>query len=263
MLLQRQGQGSNVQDVVVFQIAGLLGLVGMGLTWTGVLARYMGFYDLSLVWNHVLWGMALGALVAVLEFDSLFLPYYAAVIDGSDATRGPSLLWLAWWVSMHSAVVHLFLRRERVRRAGAHVTSGWAFGATMGGMHGVFLSAQYLNGAPVDGWVTRTAGTVAFALLLPRLEAVITAWQGHLMLHGRRLGAVIRAALWRMVMLTLVYYAFFEPLAWLAALAALGLIEPKVNGWVWSGLDKRAQRMYRRVRANAARERRTAEREQE
>ena len=252
-----------MQDVVVFQIAGLLGLLGMGLTWTGVLSRYMGFYDLSLVWNHVLWGMALGALVAVLEFDSLFLPYYDAVLEGTGAAQGPSIVLLAWWVSMHSAVVHLFLRRERERRVGGHVTSGWAFGATMGGMHGVFLSAQYLNGAPVDGWVARSVGTVAFALLLPRLEAVITSYQGHLMLHGRRLGAVFRAALWRMVMLTLVYYAFFEPLAWLGALAVLGIVEPKVDGWVWSGLDKRAQRMYRRARANAARERRTALREQE
>ncbi len=98
-----------MQDVVVFQIAGLLGLLGMGLTWTGVLSRYMGFYDLSLVWNHVLWGMALGALVAVLEFDSLFLPYYDAVLEGTGAAQGPSIVLLAWWVSMHSAVVHLFL----------------------------------------------------------------------------------------------------------------------------------------------------------
>ena len=36
---------------------GLVGLLGMGLAWRGVMTQYAGFYDLSLAWSHVLWGL--------------------------------------------------------------------------------------------------------------------------------------------------------------------------------------------------------------
>ena len=45
-----------MQEAVVFQIAALLALLGMGLAWRGVMTQYAGFYDLSLAWSHVLWG---------------------------------------------------------------------------------------------------------------------------------------------------------------------------------------------------------------
>ena len=69
-----------MQEAVVFQIAALLALLGMGLAWRGVMTQYAGFYDLSLAWSHVLWGFVLGAVVAALEFQTLFIPYYDVVI---------------------------------------------------------------------------------------------------------------------------------------------------------------------------------------
>ena len=60
-----------MQEAVVFQIAALLALLGMGLAWRGVMTQYAGFYDLSLAWSHVLWGCVLGAVVATLEFQTL------------------------------------------------------------------------------------------------------------------------------------------------------------------------------------------------
>ncbi len=263
MLHEQRVRGGSVQDAVVFQLAALMCLVGMALCWTGVLSRYAGFYDLTVVWNSVLWGIPLGALVAVLEFQSLFLPYFETVLGGQEAAQGPSLPVLLWWVFMHSAVVHLVLRRTSIRSTGGHVTAGWALGTAMGGMHGLFLSAQLL-GAPMTLHAAhRWLGALAFGLLMPRLEAVLTAWQGQLMLQGRRIGAVVRAAAWRMVMLTLAYFAFFQPLAWIAAIGVLGLTESRVDSWVWGGLDKRAQRVLRRIRATAARERRQAQTEEE
>ena len=76
-----------MQEAVVFQIAALLALLGMGLAWRGVMTQYAGFYDLTLAWSHVLWGCVLGALVASLEFQTLFIPYYELVIGGTDASH--------------------------------------------------------------------------------------------------------------------------------------------------------------------------------
>ena len=133
----------------------------------------------------------------------------------------------------------------------------------MGGMQGLFLSAQLLNATEAFTPSHRWLGAAAFGLLLPRLEATLTAWQGHLMLQGRRLGAVFRAAAWRMVLLTLAYFAFFQPLVWLAAVVILLSAEPRVGEWVWDGLSPQAKRALRRVRAERAREARTMEREEE
>jgi hypothetical protein len=252
-----------MQEAVVFQIAALLALLGMGLAWRGVMTQYAGFYDLTLAWSHVLWGCVLGALVASLEFQTLFIPYYELVIGGSDATQGPNLFVLLWFVAMHSAAAHLILRRTKVREASAQTTSGWALGAAMGGMQGLFLSAQLLNANTAFDASHRWLGAAAFGLLLPRLEATLTAWQGHLMLQGRRLGAVFRAAAWRMVLLTLAYFAFFQPLIWLVAVVVLLSAEPRVGGWVWDGLSPQAKRALRRVRAERARELRNREREEE
>ncbi|MGB2363176.1 MAG: hypothetical protein ACPH93_06520, partial [Candidatus Poseidoniaceae archaeon] len=179
-----------MQEALVFQIAALLALLGMGLAWRGVMTQYAGFYDLSLAWSHVLWGFVLGAVVAALEFQTLFIPYYDVVIGGAAASQGPNLLVLLWFVSMHSAAAHLILRRTKVREASAQTTSGWALGAAMGGMQGLFLSAQLLNAEGTFQGAHRWLGAAAFGLLLPRLEGTLTAWQGHLMLQGRRLGAV-------------------------------------------------------------------------
>ena len=66
-----------------------------------------------------------------------------------------------------------------------------------------------------------------------------------------------------MVLLTLAYYAFFQPLVWLAAMVILLSMEPRVSGWVWDGLSPQAKRALRRVRAERAREVRTREREEE
>lgn len=252
-----------MQEAVVFQIAALLALLGMGLAWRGVMTQYAGFYDLTLAWSHVLWGCVLGALVATLEFQTLFIPYYDVVIGGTAPSQGPNLFVLLWFVGMHSAAAHLILRRSKVREASAQTTSGWALGAAMGGMQGLFLSAQLLNATEAFTPSHRWLGAAAFGLLLPRLEATLTAWQGHLMLQGRRLGAVFRAAAWRMVLLTLAYFAFFQPLVWLAAVVILLSAEPRVGEWVWDGLSPQAKRALRRVRAERAREARTMEREEE
>ena len=252
-----------MQEAVVFQIAALLALLGMGLAWRGVMTQYAGFYDLSLAWSHVLWGFVLGAVVAALEFQTLFIPYYDVVVGGAPASQGPNLLVLLWFVSMHSAAAHLILRRTKVREASAQTTSGWALGAAMGGMQGLFLSAQLLNAEGTFDGAHRWLGAVAFGLLFPRLEGTLTAWQGHLMLQGRRVGAVVRAAVWRMVLLSLAYYAFFQPLIWMAAAVLLLSMEPRVSAWVWDGLSPQAKRALRRVRAERAREQRTREREEE
>ena len=38
-------------DLMLFQVASITALVGMGLGWRGVMTRYSGFYDLPTAWS--------------------------------------------------------------------------------------------------------------------------------------------------------------------------------------------------------------------
>ena len=62
-------------ELMLFQIASITALIGMGLGWRGVMTRYSGFYDLPTAWSMMFWGILLGGVYGSMGDCSLLLPY--------------------------------------------------------------------------------------------------------------------------------------------------------------------------------------------
>ena len=166
----------------------------MTLGWRGVMTKYSGFYDLPTAWNQVFWGILLGGAFASYADSSLFLPYYEANLSG-ERTAELNVLRLFLIPLIATIGMHFLLRRKRVRKGGSQSTSGWALGLAVGGMLSIVLITRKVQSGiagPVDVLTILLIGFFA-----PRIEAIITAYHGTLMLRGKRWGAIFRATFWR------------------------------------------------------------------
>ena len=65
---------------------------------------------------------------------------------------------------------------------------------------------------------------------------------------------MIRSFLWRTGLITTVYYAFFQPFAWVLLLPFLLIAERHSQDWVWAAVPKQARRRLRRIWADKKRE---------
>ena len=241
-----------VSELVLFQLSSFSALIGMTLAWRGVMTKFAGFYDLPTAWSQVFWGIMIGGLYAVSADGLLFQPYYETVLSEDSVYAGVNIVSLILVALFASISVHLLLRRERVRRGGSQPTSGWALGVAFGGMlamvmmfrmfefNGVFSLAGILNIALV-------------AFFTPRCEALISAWQGHLMLQGRRWGSVLRSMFWRSSMLVAIYFVVFQPIGWVFILPFILLSTSSAEHWIWESLPKDSRRRLRRLWAEQSR----------
>ena len=198
-------------------------------------------------------------MVAALEFQTLFIPYFE-VVGGAPASPRTSLLVLLG-LSRCTQPLHLILRRAKVREASAQTTSGWALGAAMGGMQGLFLSAHCST--------PRGPSTVRIGGLEPPPSAIVSASPGHLDRLARSFDAAGTTCRCRRSRRSVAHGApqprlrLLPAAIWLAAAVLLLSMDPRVSAWVWDGLSPQAKRALRRVRAERAREQRTREREEE
>tara|TARA_B100002051_G_C16590936_1_gene562799 strand:+ start:166 stop:978 length:813 start_codon:yes stop_codon:yes gene_type:complete len=240
-----------VNEFITFQIAAVCGLIGMTLGWRGVMTKYSGFYDLPTAWNQVFWGILLGGAFASYADTSLFLPYYEAWQTGE---RTPELNAIRLFLVPLIATIgmHFLLRRKRVRKGGSQATSGWALGLAVGGMLSIVLITRKVQSG-IDG-VADAATIVLIGFFAPRVEAVITAFHGTLMLRGKRWGAIFRATFWRAASLTMFYFAWFSPLAWVFIIPPILLAQDSAEKWVWDSVPKEGRRRWRRMQADKRRE---------
>ena len=144
--------------------------------------------------------------------------------------------------------MHFLLRRKRVRKGGSQSTSGWALGLAVGGMLSIVLITRKVQSGitgPVDVLTILLIGFFA-----PRVEAVITSYHGTLMLRGKRWGAIFRATFWRASSLTMLYFAWFSPLAWVFILPPILLVQESAEKWVWDSVPKEGRRRWRRMQAD-------------
>ena len=65
-------------DLILFQVASIVALVGMGLGWRGVMTRYSGFYDLTTAWSMMFWGILLGGFYGNLADSFILRPLISA-----------------------------------------------------------------------------------------------------------------------------------------------------------------------------------------
>ena len=239
-----------VSELALFQIAAVAALVGMALGWRGVMTRYAGFYDLPTAWNQIFWGIVIGGLFGSFSDRFLFSPYYTTIIEGK--TNNLALSNLVVLVLGLSIGIHLMLRRDRVRKSGSQPTSGWALGLAIGGMTSMYLMFRFMQLSEFSFFATMNI--ILLAIALPRTEALICCYHGYRMLHGERWKVVIRSFLWRTGLITTVYYAFFQPFAWIVLLPFLLIAERHSQDWVWAAVPKQARRRLRRIWADKKRE---------
>ena len=128
------------------QLASIAALIGMTFGWKGVMTKYSGFYDLPTAWSMMFWGLLLGGFYGNMTDGFLLVPY---LIEG-QITLSSLLICLGLAV-----IVHLILRRERVRRTGSQPTTGWALGLAVGGMIAMFQIYRMLS----VNWKTASPAT--------------------------------------------------------------------------------------------------------
>ena len=240
-----------VNQFLVFQIAAVCGLVGMTLGWRGVMTKYSGFYDLPTAWNQVFWGILLGGAYASYADNSLFIPYYeAAVLDSGNGEL--NIVQFILVPLLGTIGMHLLLRRQRVRKGGSQATSGWALGLAVGGMLAIVLIQRKLETDMDQAWDYITIVSLAF--FAPRVEGLITTFHGTLMLKGKRWGAIFRTTFWRILSLTMFYFAWFNPIAWIFIIPPVLLATENAEKWVWDSVPKEGKRRWRRMQADKVRE---------
>lgn len=231
-------------DLVLFQVSSLIALVGMSLGWRGIMTKYSGFYDLPTAWSMIFWGILLGGFYGKLADSFLLLPY----INNKGLTLSNLIICLALAV-----VVHLMLRRKKVRRTGSQPTTGWALGLSVGGMIGMFFIYRILQMYELE--IAVIASVLLVAVISPRAHALIFCHHGHGMLEGMRWRVVLRTFIWSSLLITGLYTAFFLPLVWVFIIPVMLLAEKQAPNWVWAAIPKPARRRLRRIWADASRNR--------
>jgi len=238
-------------DFLLFQLASASALVGMTLGWRGVMTRYSGFYDLPTAWSNVFWGILIGGFYGSLTHNFIVLPYIEQlVVDEQAAVVNPLNLLLVCVLA--SVAVHLLLRRDRVRKGSSQTTSGWALGLAIGGMLAMVLILVSLQSADFN--IRLGVTVLCLALFGPRCEALICSFQGHLMLQGRRWGAVLRGAFWRCAYVVMFAFALVNTSAWIFIIPATLVFNRYSESWIWESIPKEGKKRLRKIWARNARE---------
>lgn len=215
------------------------------------MTRYSGFYDLPTAWSNVFWGILIGGFYGSLTHNFIVLPYIEQlVVDEQAAVVNPLNLLLVCVLA--SVAVHLLLRRDRVRKGSSQTTSGWALGLAIGGMLAMVLILVSLQSAEFN--IRLGVTVLCLALFGPRCEALICSFQGHLMLQGRRWGAVLRGAFWRCAYVVMFAFALVNTSAWIFIIPATLVFNRYSESWIWESIPKEGKKRLRKIWARNARE---------
>lgn len=228
-------------DLILFQVASIVALVGMGLGWRGVMTKYAGFYDLTTAWSMMFWGILLGGFYGKLADEFILKPYYVGNFAFTNI-----ILFLALAVA-----VHLILRRTRVRRTGSQPTTGWALGLSVGGMVAMYSIYRVMETEVLTILSVLTIALIA--LISPHAHALVFCRHGYDMLQEKRWRATIKT----FVFLTLLHLSLIAAMTdiktWIFILPPLLLAEKSAHNWVWAAVPRPARRRLRRIWSDASR----------
>ena len=229
-------------ELILFQVASIVALVGMGLGWRGVMTRYSGFYDLPTAWSMMFWGILLGGFYGKLADEFILKPLISE--DGFPFTNFVVCLVL-------SIVVHLILRKKRVRRTGSQPTTGWALGLSVGGMIGMYTIYRVIE---LTGITFTSVATIALiAIISPRGHALIFCRHGYDMLLDKRWSSTLKTFFLSTLLLLGIYASIFDPKTWIFIIPPLLLAERSAQKWVWAAVPRPARRRLRRIWSDALR----------
>jgi hypothetical protein len=231
-----------VSELALFQIASITALVGMSLGWRGVMTKYSGFYDLPTAWSMIFWGILIGGFYGLWTDKLLLGPYLG---------RGQFSLSNLLICLIMAVVVHMMLKRKKVRSTGSQPTTGWALGLSVGGMVSMYLIYRLFEREELS--IILLATVLLVAIISPRAHALIFCLHGFNMLKDMRLRAVIRTFVWLVLLISALYTAVLNPLIWIFIIPVMIFAERAAQDWVWSAIPKPARRRLRRIWADASR----------
>ncbi len=245
--------GNMASDLLLFQISSVSALIGMTLGWRGVMTRYSGFYDLPTAWSNVLWGILLGGIYGSQIYTQIIIPNIEFEATNETVVNPLNLVLLCLIASI---IAHFILRRNRVRSGSSQTTSGWALGLAVGGMFAMVVIYAVLR---LSEFNLRLVITVALlAILGPRCEAIISSYQGNLMLMGRKWGAILRATMWRCAYVVMFAYVLSAPIGWIFIIPVMLISNRASESWIWNSVPKEGKKQLRKIWARQARERKMA-----
>ena len=150
-----------------------------------------------------------------------------------------------------AVIVHLILRRTRVRRTGSQPTTGWALGLSVGGLIGMYSIYRVLEVESLSVISIATIGLIA--LVSPRGYALIFCRHGYDMLQEKRWRAALKTFVFVMLLHLSLVAAMFDPRTWIFIIPPLILAERKAQDWVWAAVPRPARRRLRRIWSDASR----------
>ena len=214
------------------------------------MTRYSGFYDLPTAWSNVFWGILIGGFYGSFTHNFIVVPYLEMVTNDQAAVVNPINLLLLCLLA--SVAVHLLLRRDRVRKGSSQPTSGWALGLAMGGMLAMVFTLRILEMFEFNLKLVITI--LCMSIFGPRCEALISSFQGHLMLQGKRWGSVLRGTFWRCAYVVMFAFALVNLSAWLFIIPAALIFNRTSEAWIWESIPKEGKKRLRKIWARNARE---------
>lgn len=238
-------------ELLLFQVASVTALVGMTLGWRGVMTRYSGFYDLPTAWSNVFWGILLGGLYSSQVYNIIIVKDIERQLISGESSGFP-IVDLILLCLITSILAHFILRRNRVRSGSSQTTSGWALGLAIGGMFGmvtIFAVLRLLSGLNLIITVTM------LSIMSPRCEAIISSYQGQLMLMGRKWGAILRATMWRCAFVVMFASVITAPILWVFIVPIALIANKSSETWIWNSIPKEGKKQLRKIWARRARER--------
>ena len=155
-----------------------------------------------------------------------------------------------------SIISHFILRRKRVLSGSSQTTSGWALGLAIGGMFGMVVIYAVLRLSEFNLQLVLTV--TLLSILAPRCEAIISSYQGQMMLMGRKWGAILRATMWRCGYVVMFAYVLSAPIGWIFILPVMLIANRASEDWIWNAIPKEGKKQLRKIWARQARERKIA-----
>ena len=241
-------------DLLLFQISSVSALIGMTLGWRGVMTRYSGFYDLPTAWSNIFWGILLGGIYGSMIYTEIIIPTIEFEATGGGEIANPINLVLLCLIA--SIISHFILRRKRVLSGSSQTTSGWALGLAIGGMFGMVVIYAVLRLSEFNLQLVLTV--TLLSIFAPRCEAIISSYQGQMMLMGRKWGAILRATMWRCGYVVMFAYVLSAPIGWIFILPVMLIANRSSEDWIWNAIPKEGKKQLRKIWARQARERKIA-----
>lgn len=218
------------------------------------MTRYSGFYDLPTAWSNIFWGILLGGIYGSMIYTEIIIPTIEFEATGGGEIANPINLVLLCLIA--SIISHFILRRKRVLSGSSQTTSGWALGLAIGGMFGMVVIYAVLRLSEFNLQLVLTV--TLLSILAPRCEAIISSYQGQMMLMGRKWGAILRATMWRCGYVVMFAYVLSAPIGWIFILPVMLIANRASEDWIWNSIPKEGKKQLRKIWARQARERKIA-----